>query len=114
MAKHSRDDVEDLGEGGAQAFVDDWVEDVDRDLDAGPGTPWPLGDDKHGFYRRTRSAAYVWQGAEVVALQERLGVAKTGIFDDATSEAVLAFKAERQDLTPGEVVDRETWSALHD
>ena len=75
---------------------------------------WPLSEDKAGFFPPVRSSHYVSSGHEVVALQGILGVEQTGLFDEATSEAVLAFKKKRRRsrLTPGVLVDRATWEAL--
>lgn len=44
-------------------------------------------------------------------VQHRMGLAETGVFDEATRSAVVAYQAARNLSTTGEV-DGDTWEAL--
>lgn len=76
-----------------------------------PTPAWPLARDLAGFYRASRSRAYVSEGEHVSALQERLGVPATGVYDDVTATAVREFRASST-LPAGDYVDEETWASL--
>lgn len=77
-----------------------------------PPPRWPLTKGEAGFYRPVRSGAYVSSGQHVSLLQDALGVPRTGVYDDATEEAVRRFRAGRKSLGLGAVVDRKTWGAI--
>lgn len=75
-----------------------------------PPPPWPLEEGMVGFYRGVRSRRYTPDGEGLSLIQERLGVSRTGTYDEPTAGAVRRFNAERG--KPGSVVDRDTWDAL--
>lgn len=86
-----------------------------RVKDSGVAGSFPL-DETHYYIppvvsRRGHHGQDTADHGAIGAIQQELGLPMTGQFDEATAEAVRAWR-EKNGLAPGNFVDREAWDKM--
>lgn len=83
--------------------------------ETGVDGPFPLADDEYFIApvvtRRGHSGDAAEDHGAIAAIQQELGLPVTGSFDNATGEAVRAWR-EKNGLTAASFVDREAWNKM--